>query len=205
MQATARFVNFGRADEDDRVVVARGLAVNQSLGAAGWLAADDADRMEFGHFFRPAHEFRHGAKRFAAKIRVQPGDDDANASVGQLVGDIDDGRVEELRFINRDNRCFRLQTVEDRSGVGQRLTFDILAVVAGDKLDAITVVDIGLEDLNALSGDDGAAHAADQLFRLAAKHAAANHLDLAYMVNHGGDLNFSRAEKTDGANVTRSA
>src|SRR5690606_31499806 len=132
-------------------------------------------------------------------------DDDANASVGQLVGDIDDGRVEELRFINRDNRCFRLQTVEDRSGVGQRLTFDILAVVAGDKLDAITVVDIGLEDLNALSGDDGAAHAADQLFRLAAKHAAANHLDLAYMVNHGGDLNFSRAEKTDGANVTRSA
>jgi hypothetical protein len=161
MLAAASFISFLRADEDDRIVIVSGLAIHEALGAAGFLAAYYADSMEFGDFFSNRHEVGHLAERLAAKVHVQPGHNDAQIPPGKFLHNRNDLFIKELDFIDDDYGCIRREMAKDFAGVFDRLGFDVLPIVAGDVLDAVAVVDAGLECLHFLSGYHGAAGTAD--------------------------------------------
>ena len=56
MAAAEGFVGFVRADEDDRVLVGGGLAVDDALRSRGVLAADHADGVQLLHLLRLGQE-----------------------------------------------------------------------------------------------------------------------------------------------------
>jgi len=111
--AAARFVDFAGPDHDDRVVEEGRLTVDETLGTAGRLAALDANGLELVHLLGYGHQQRHGAEGLAAKVHVQAGDDDAHALIGQLIAQLGDFPVEELRFVDGDDRRIRLQIIDD--------------------------------------------------------------------------------------------
>ena len=53
--------------------------------------------------FRNCHEAGHGAERFSQVVRIQAGDDHADALVGQGLADLDDAVVEELGFVDANH------------------------------------------------------------------------------------------------------
>ena len=85
--------------------------------------------------------------------------------------------VEELALVDADD--FGVgphlgQQVGRRGGLFGR---DAQLAVRDDVVVRVAGVHGGLEDLDALAGDLGAAQPADQLFALAAEHAAHDHFD----------------------------
>ncbi len=96
---------------------------------------------------------------------------------GEFFDNRDDRVVKELDLVDGDDGRFRCEQGGDFAGLGNRLRFELLPVMAGDTFDAVAMIDDRLKDLDVLPGDGGAADTADQFLGLAAKHAPANHLD----------------------------
>src|SRR5690606_3149022 len=167
--AAARLVNLVGADEDDRIVVGGGHAVDQPLGAAGLLPAADTDGVQLVYVLGPRQQNGHRAKGHAPEIRVQSGADHSPAAIGQHLTQLDNAVVKKLNFVDGDYRRFRRQQGSDLRGVIDGVGLEVQAVVAGDPRPMITIVDAWLKDLDLLLGNDGTAQAADQLLRLAAE------------------------------------
>ncbi len=80
MLTTSGFIQLRCADNDNWIIIFRGLAVDQSLGAGGFVTADHADGMEFIDALSFGQNQWHGAKRFAAEVHIQAGDDHTDSA-----------------------------------------------------------------------------------------------------------------------------
>src|SRR4029078_1022791 len=80
--------------------------------------------------------------------------------------------VEELPLVDAHHLGLRADALEQLARRADALRLDLHRAVRGDVIVAVAVVELGLEDLDLALGDLGAAQAADQLFALAAEHAA---------------------------------
>jgi len=76
------------------------LAIDQALRAAGWLPANHTNGIELIHILRFGNEHRHAAKRFSPKVRIQSGNDHANALIRKLIDHFYNRVIEELSFID---------------------------------------------------------------------------------------------------------
>lgn len=88
VMAATRFVRFTRADKNDRIVVRGGRTVNEPLRPTSRGAANGTDRLQFRHRFGDGHERRYRPERFAAEVLIQPGGDDAIATIRERLHDI---------------------------------------------------------------------------------------------------------------------
>ena len=119
----------------------------------------------------------HGTERTAQIILIKPRRNDSHASVCQLHAHVDDFIVEELHFVDAYNLHSehyvgsKVRGVVDDDGIHP-------AIVARDhSLQLEPVIDRRLKNLRALAGYLSAAYPADQLFALAAEHAAGDNFD----------------------------
>ena len=62
--------------------------------------ASDANGMHFCHFVSDGTQSRYGPKWNSLEVHVQSGDDDSHAPVGELIADVHEVVIQELRFIN---------------------------------------------------------------------------------------------------------
>src|SRR3954471_12023002 len=95
-----------------RVVACR-AALHQSLVPARRRPAEDADGVELVHHLRHRHELRHRAKRLPAKVRVGAREDYPATAGREGCRDLHDRIVKELRFVDRDHLCERIQALRD--------------------------------------------------------------------------------------------
>jgi hypothetical protein len=174
--ATAGLIGFARSNDDDGVVMGGRLSVDQALSSTGYVTADDADGTYFVDGFGLGQQDRHWPKGFTAEIHVEAGGDDALAGFGQLLDDMGNFPVKELGFIDPDDRGIGFKQSQHLARCGYRTGLDMESIVGGNALDSVTIVKPRFEDLDLLFGNLSAAQPAEQLFGLAAEHAAADHL-----------------------------
>ena len=180
--AATGFVRFAAPYQDDGVVVSGRLAVDQALGAAGRRPTCDTDGLKLGDLLSLGHQERHRAKRLAAEVHVEPGEDDAHAASRQLIADLGELPIKELGLVHRHNRGLGIQPLEDLAGIAHGYGFPTQTVVRRDLLSVIPLVQSRLENLDLLLCNAGPPDATDQLLRLAAEHTPANNLDPATVV-----------------------
>src|SRR5450759_2036388 len=116
MLATPCLVHFRSAYDDYWVIITGRPPVDQALSARGGLAAHHTDGLKFLNMFSKCQQEGHAAKRLAAKILVQSGDDDPDAAVRQGTHDGDDFFVEELSFVDPNYGCVGFKAFEDFGG-----------------------------------------------------------------------------------------
>jgi hypothetical protein len=181
--AATGLVYLGCADQNDWIVKSGGLAVNKALGAAGFFATDNTYSVELVNVLGAGHEVGHGAEGDTAEVSVKASTDDAEAPVGQLITYLDDVGIEELDFVYGHDSGQGIERGRNVGGAADRPGIKVEAVVGSHPSGVITGVNGRLKDLDMLAGDNCPAKAANQLFCLAAKHAAANQLDSPPRVN----------------------
>src|SRR5687768_9302297 len=108
MLSATRFIHLRGADDHNGIIEARRLAIDQSLGTGGFIATDHTDGMQFIHVLSHGHQDRHWAKWFAAEIGIEASYKDANAASGKFFGNLNDLWIEELRLIDPNDGCIRL-------------------------------------------------------------------------------------------------
>src|SRR4051812_43520144 len=113
----------------------------------------------------------------AEVIGVKAGDDDALTHVRQSDYRFNDLHTQELGFIDADDLSAQIQPIHHVCGIFHVGGADLDFRVRDDVVVSIALVDAGLEDLDTLTRDLGAAQAADEFFALAAEHRTANHFD----------------------------
>ena len=154
------------------------LAGGEAVAVVGEVAAADADGVDFLDIFGDGHQTGHRAEGLPEKVGVQAGDDDADAAVGERLGDFNDAFVKKLGFVDTDD----LHVGGDVQHPGRRLdrgARDGRGVMGYDIEVRITLIDGRLENLDFLLGELGAFEPADQFFRLAGEHGAADDFDAA--------------------------
>ena len=178
--AAAGFVALAPAHHDRGGVVPGRLAVEQTLVAAGGVAADDADRLQLVHHLGDRHQVAHRAEWLAAEVGVGPGQDHPHAPAGEQRGHGDDVGVEELGLVDGDE----LRSPGAPAGRSRRRNRPARHPARcrrgwRRRRGPCSGVEMRLEDLHPSARDDAAPHAPDQLFALAGEHDAADHLDPA--------------------------
>src|SRR6185503_799898 len=96
---------------------------------------------------------------------------------GHLHAHVDNSCVEELHFIDAEHSYPERNLGSQFFGVDDGIRIQPAIVARDDPLHIEAIVDHRLEDLRSLAGDLGAPDAADQLFALAAEHAAGYYFD----------------------------
>jgi hypothetical protein len=97
--AAAGFVHSGGSDDDEVV------RFDQALGVLGGVAAADADGKGLGDGFGETEQLRHGAEGAAEVIRVEAGDDDLLAAVGQRAGPMKFASSTPTTSVRQSMRC----------------------------------------------------------------------------------------------------
>ncbi len=162
MGPAASLITFAGAHEDDRFIDMRRLPVDQALGAAGRLAANRADGIEFGHFLGNRHQHRNYAKGFSPEVCVQASHDDPQAPVGKRLHRCEQFAVKELRLVNGNNRRVRLQLRRKKPGTGYLYGGNVAVIVTADASGFTkSIIKTVLEDLHLSPGDDRAPHSPD--------------------------------------------
>jgi hypothetical protein len=124
------------------------------------------------------HELGHRAEGLAAKIGVGPCQDDPPPAARERGHEGDDPLVEKLRFVDGNYVRRRIDLLPDLEGRVGWNRLNGATVMTGDRVNArIPLVQVRLEDLDALARDDRAAYATYELLALAAKHHAGNDFD----------------------------
>src|SRR4051812_19128135 len=168
------------ADHDRRGVVAGGPPTDQALVSAGWVAADDADRVQLVDHFCDGEQLRHRAERLAAEIGVRAGENHATAARCERGHEVDHGGREKLCFVDRDHLRVVAHRACDLLRRVDRHRLHAPPIMARHVVDAsVALVEMRLEHLHALLGDERATNATDQLLALPAEHHATDHLDPA--------------------------
>jgi len=192
----ARFVTLMGADEDDWVVVARWLTVNQTLGPPCFLATDYADGVQLGNFLCNAQQVGHRAERLAAEIGVEACYNDTNVAVGKLLDEVNNAGIEKLNLVNSDHSGIGQEKRDNFGSAADVLSGNVLPVVTGDVLCAVVAsVQAVFKNLNFLTGNDCPPDTADQLLCFAAEHTSANHLDTTSVVQHASPSCQRRATR----------
>ena len=142
------------------------FAVDEAVGYVGLSTALDTDGMDFGHVVGYRHEGWHGPEWDAFEVHVETGGNDADALVGELVAYIGQGVIEELCFVDADDVAVCSEK-KDALRVVDWGGMDGLAFMGDDIFVRVACVDGWLEDLDALVGEFGAFHPADEFFGLA--------------------------------------
>lgn len=125
-------------------------AVDQALGARSGRAAEDTNRRKFVYLFRLRHQKRHRTKRLAAKIHIETGDDNSDAAIREPVDHFSDFPVKELRFVNRDNGRFGIESLQDLFGVLRGNGFPVCAAVRSDPTFTIPRIESVRKNLDAV-------------------------------------------------------
>ncbi len=146
-------------------------------------AAADAHRVHLGDFLGHGQQRRHRAERTAHIVLIEAGGHDPEAGIGQLHADLDDAFVEELHFVDPDHLHADLDAGEQFLARAHRERLQAAVVARDDVLGGEAVIDERLEDLHALPGNDGAAQATNQLFRLSGEHPSGDDFDPAASVS----------------------
>src|SRR2546425_12630773 len=97
----------------------------------------------------------------------------SHSAVGQCVGDRHDAAVQELCLVDRDDLGVGPHLPHDLVGRIHGLRIDRQAVVTRHRIQpGVAGIEVGLENLNLLAGDDGPPHPADELLALSRTHHA---------------------------------
>ena len=166
--AAARFVFVGAAYIDPL------LSGADPLVAVGRISADNADREILGDIFGNGEKFRHRFEGDSAIVLVEAGHQNAPATVGEVLADVEDVVGEELRFIDTDDIGIGSDLFEDFGGGLHRFREKFRLVVGDDILLRVPLVERVLEDLYFLPGDGRKSNAANQFLGFAREHASAN-------------------------------
>jgi hypothetical protein len=103
--AAARLVHFRSANNHNRVMVMRRFSIDKALRPRSRLAAHHANRIEFVHCLCFGNYDRHAAERLAAEIGIQPGDNNPNTAIRQVIDQLYDAVIKKLRLVNSDDGC----------------------------------------------------------------------------------------------------
>ena len=165
------------------------LASHNAVADVGQIAAAHADGVDFRHVLGNGAELGHGTEGIALEVHVETGNDDALAGIGQLVADVDESFVEELRLIDAHHVGLGR---EEQNGLavldGRR--DDGVGVVAHHLVVAVAGVDDGFIDFNFLACYACTVHATQQFLRLSGEHASADDFNASalgeyFVVRHG--------------------
>lgn len=169
---------------------------------AGGATAFHANGAKFDNFVGDREELGHGAEWLAAEILVESGGDDFDTFVGELGKEGDDGRVKELDFFNADDFGIGGDGLAEFINIANRFAGVFDAHVGDDMFFVVADVDGGFEDLDLLFGKEGAASAADELFRFSGVHAAADNDELTALFHSMGSpgWSFSRSASNISSN-----
>lgn len=78
--------------------------------------ATHADSQGLRDGLRHGQQIGHGRERTPHVVGVEPGDDYLLAAVGQLVGNIYQALVEEVRFVDANHLSSRVEELQDLGG-----------------------------------------------------------------------------------------
>jgi hypothetical protein len=149
-----------------------------------------ADGLQLVHELRVAEELRDRAERKPPEVLIETRGDDARAVVRESEGDVDDLAPEELNLVDADDLEASRGRLELRDGRHRHRPHPQPGM-ADDGGGVEAVVDLRLEDDDALARDLGSSEPADHLLALAAEHRPADHLEPAAAPgrdpNHGRD------------------
>src|SRR5215831_14389761 len=155
----ARLVDVGAADHH------ASRAADLAVGAIGRLATNDTDRQRLGDVLGDREQIGHRLEGLALVVLVEPGHDHALAPARELVDHRQQVAAEELALVDPDH--LRLVGVtQDLARGAHRPRRDPELAVRYDRVGRVAAVDVGLEDLDPLAGDLGAAQTPDQLLGL---------------------------------------
>ena len=148
------------------------VILNGTVADVGQRTALHADGMYLGDVVGNGAEGRHGAEGYAAEVHVEPGNDDAHATVGQFVADLYQSFVEKLCLVDAHD----VDVARQQQDAGRRVEWGRgygVVVVAHHLFIAIARVDGGFEDFHLLLGKLCTTQTAYQFFGLAREHRAA--------------------------------
>ena len=154
------------------------VASHFAVTDVGKAAAAHTDGMDFHHLVGNGTQIRHWAKRLTHIVHIKSCHNHADALLCQPVADTGKILVEELRLVDADDIAVAAQE-QDAGRVLHRCRWNRHTLVGHHIVVAVARVDGWLKDFHLLMGKLSSFHAAYQLFRLARKHAAANHFHSA--------------------------
>jgi hypothetical protein len=174
--AAAGFVETGGSDDDQL------LALAQTLGVDGGLAADHTDGRQLCDLIGESHQIGDRAEGLVCEGGIEACEEDTLAKMDELEGEWSDLPIEELNFVDSDDvdlvnlsgseEILAQPVAAGRDGRG----IVRLRGVAGDRGAVIAQIDIGLVAGDALAGDAGPLEAADEFFRFSGEHGTGNDL-----------------------------
>ena len=137
--------------------------------------------MDLVHVLGDREDAGHGPEGAAQVVEVEPGHDHPHAGVGQPGDQVHQPVVEELGLVDPHHLDVGAEPLPQLVAAGDAHRLQ-LPLVAGDQPPGVFMPGVGrgLEDLDHLAGEGGAAQAPDQLLALAGEHAAADRLDAAF-------------------------
>ena len=151
------------------------LACHNTMTDVGQSSTTDTNGMHFRHFVGYGKESWHRSERLTFEIEVKTCDYHTYTPGCQLVTDLHDMVVEELRFVDADHFTL-LRHKQDACRRIDRRGGNAVAFMTDDLFLAITDIYGRLEYLNLLLGKLSSTKTADELFRLAGEHRAAHDL-----------------------------
>ena len=156
------------------------MLCDQPLRVVGRVAAHHADGARLGDVFGDRQQLRHRLERLAEVVLVEAGHDDAHAARGQRRRTTAGSSASKNWPSSMPTTSVSGLTLASSSAARARLLGrNPQLAVRDDVVVGVAGVDGGLEDLDTLAGDLGAAQPADELFALAAEHAADDDFDPA--------------------------
>lgn len=179
MPTATGLVKLAGADDDDGLIIAGRLAIDQTLRARGVTPADHADGVKLVDMLGLGQEMRHRPEGFASKVKIETGHQHAQSPLGQCLRHADNLEIEELGFVDPDHGGRRIQQIPNAGSVFDGRRIELRSSMGGDLALSEAGIETGLEDLNPLPGDSRPAQPPDELVGLPAKHRACDDFDAA--------------------------
>ena len=139
------------------------------------IAATHADSVGLIHILGNSHQCGHRSERYALKVHIQTGTDNADTALGEFGADLHDAHVEELRLVDTYHVNVVCQQQDRLARLHGRGLNDIV-IVGNDVLLAVAHINSRLEDLHTLLGKLRTFHPTDEFFCLTGEHTAAYNL-----------------------------
>lgn len=170
MFPTSGLIGFLGSDENDGIIKFCRLSVDKTLCPGSCTSADGAGSSKLGDEFSSCKKLRHRTEGFAPEVRIKPGYDDTDTSVGKLFDEGDDAVFEELDFIDGDDLDIRSKKLLHVSDVFDGIGGEFFTIVGCDGGGIISVVDGRFEGDDFLMGIGKGTDSSDEFFALPGKH-----------------------------------
>ena len=183
--AAERFVTVRLAEEHAFV------GSNQTVTDVCQIAAMDADSVGLVHIVGYCHQRRHRTKRYALKVHIQTGTDNAYTTIRQLLAHIHDSHIEELCLVDTHDVDV-IYHQEDVLTAIHRRGLDDIAVMRNDVLIAVTHIDGGLVDLHTQFRELSAFHTANEFLGFPTEHRSAYYFNRALPQTRAFGVSFRK-------------